>query len=267
MPAEDEVALDELRVFSETGEATVAWVASGLGVTRVDVSGSQVGRFELAHRCSARGLAAGDGRLYVATDEDVLVGTVAGFESSGFGPAVAVGIADGAPLAAGPDGSVAVFEDDHWDQRGTVEGEVRRIDGSLLAAADGVYHVEAEPTRAGLDDVRDVAAAGPYAATGTGLYHRQDGWNRILEGETSVVTADDGRAHAVHDRTFRARTDEHTWAPCDLPVHETVVDVAYGDRALAVTSDGTVLVEPAADEDGWRHRALGVPEVTGLAVG
>ncbi|MEF8777078.1 MAG: hypothetical protein V5A43_11340 [Haloarculaceae archaeon] len=267
MPAEDDIGLDEKRVFAEAGTVTVAWVASGLGVTRVDVSGNRVGRFELAHRCTARGIAAGDGRLYVATDEDVLVGTVSGFEGSGFGPAVAVGVADGTPVAAGPNGSVATLETDHWDRRGTVEGRVRRIDGRLLAAADGVYHVEDEPTRAGLDDVRDVGVAGPYAATGTGLYHRQDGWNRIIEGETSVVAATEGRAHAVNEGVLRARTDEHTWSPCDLPVDDPVLDVAYGDRALAVTIDGTVLVEPLADEDGWRHRALGVPDVAGLAVG
>lgn len=273
MPAEDDITLDEKRVFAETTPETVAWVAAGMGVTRVSVAGAQIGRFRLAHRCAARDLAAGDGRLYVATDEDVLVGTVGGFESSGFGPAVAVGIDDGTPLAAGPEGRVGALEGDDWVERGTVPTDVRRLEGDLVAAADGVYHVGSGVTHAGLDDARDVAGDAGYAATGTGLYHRHDGWNGVVDGEATVVVAEEPgpRAHAVVDGDLRARADEHMWQPCTLPVDEQVVDLAYGDSVLAVTAAGTLLAAATEDpktasDPGWRHRSLGLADVAALAV-
>lgn len=284
MPAEDDIGLDEKRVFAETREKTVAWVASAMGVTRVSVAGAQIGRFSLAERCTAHDLAGTDGRLYVATAEDVLVGTVDGFEASGFGPAVAVGIDDGTPLAAGPAGRIGALDGNSWAERGTIPSDVCGMDGSLVAAADGVYHVGGAASHAGLDDARDVAAAPALAATGTGLYHRQDGWTQVVEGEATVVAGEGGRAHAVLDGALLARADGNGWTPCELPVESEVVDVAYGDAPLAVTQEGALLVAAGAVDDtdsargddsdrpsptgpdGWRHRSLGVPGVTALAV-
>jgi hypothetical protein len=283
MPAEDDIGLNEKRVYAETREETVAWVASAIGVTRVSVAGTQIGRFSLAERCTAHDLAGSGGRLYVATDEDLLVGTDDGFEASGFGPAVAVGIDDGTPLAAGPDGRIGALDGNTWTERGTVPSDVRGMDGSLVAAADGVYHVDGSVSHAGLDDARDVAAAPALAATGTGLYHRQDGWTQEVGGEASVVAGDGGRAHAVVDGELLERGDENTWTPCDLPVGGEVVDVAYVDAPMAVTGDGTLVVHAAAEPSeghsqsaatgdtrqavgDWRHRALGVSDVAALAV-
>lgn len=280
MPAEEDTALDEKRVFAETRDETVAWVASPLGVTRVRIAGDRVGRFDLAHRCEARDLAGAGGQLALATAEDVLVGTAAGFEATGFGAAVAVGIADGAPLAAGPDGSVGALEGDEWIEVGRVAGEVQRMDGTLVASADGLHAVEVVEDAVrpiGLDDARDVAASAsnPVAATATGLHIREDDrWTTVVEGDATVVAGDGTRAHAVVDWDLRARVADDTWAPCDVPVDEEVVDVAYGEGPVAVTGAGRLLVSrPERDgtagpgaQDGWRHRALGVPDARAVTV-
>ena len=283
---DDDIALSEKRIYGARREATRAYVASAIGVTYVASSDDQIGRFGLEHRCEARDVAGDDGQLLVATDEDVLVGTEDGFEPAGFGPAVAVGVgAD--PLAADPDGRVARLVEGTWESLGEVDG-VRAIDGDLVAAADGVYHVNYEGERrdpgedlspdlshVGLDDARDVAGAGPFVATGNGVYHREDGWNRQVEGDATVVSSVGRsgrhvgrRAHAVVDGTLCERDGEGEWRDADAPDGQ-VVDVAYGDATFAVTGDGTVLLDPVSAKDGspaWRSRSLGLADVVGVAV-
>ncbi len=263
-------ALDEKRVYAESRDATVAYLASDLGVTRVSVSGDQVGRVSLSHRSAARDVAGADGRLLVATENDVLVGTREGFESTGFGPALAVGIGH-SPLAAGPDGHVARLVGDSWQQIGTIS-DVRAIDGHFVAADSGVYRVtDSDLSALGLDGVRDVAAIGPYAATDGGLFRRSNGaWTGERHEPCSVVAAAGARAHVVADGTLRERGSDG-WVPCVLPTADTVVDVAYGEATYAVTADGTFLVDAesavAADgQGGWRTRALGIPAVVSIAV-
>lgn len=275
MPGDDDIALDEKRVYGETRAETVVYVAGGMGLTRVAVAGDQVGRFELALRDPVRDVAGRDGRLLVATDEDVLVGTGEAFEPTGFGPAAAVGLASGdadtgpRPLAAAPDGEVALLRGDEWDPVGAVR-DPRAVDGDLLAADDGVYRVDA----GGLDRLRagaaaDVAAAGPYAACPDGLYGLPD--RRLRAGEHTAVAADTrwGRAHAVADGDLFTRRDG--WERADAPTDEPVVDVAYGESVYAVTAAGTLLVDADPEQTpdgrgGWRSRALGVREVRRLAV-
>jgi hypothetical protein len=282
VPSDDDIALDEKRMYGDKRRETVVYVAGGTGLTRVEVAGDQVGRFELASRDPARDVAGRDGRLLVATDEDVLVGTGEGFEPTGFGPAAAVGLAPGAaspgwyPVAAAPDGGVAVLRGNEWEPVGTVD-EPRAIDGDLLAAGDGVYRVDGD----GLDPLRegpatDVAAAGSYAACPDGLYELPD--RGLREGEHTVVAADASegrgpaggdRAHTVAGGDLFARRDG--WDRVDLPTDEPVVDVAYGESVYAVTAAGTLLVDADPEQTpdghgGWRSRALGVREVRRLAV-
>ncbi|MEF8886676.1 MAG: hypothetical protein V5A30_02635 [Haloarculaceae archaeon] len=275
MPSDDDIALDEKRMYGDKRTETVVYVAGGMGLTRVEVAGDQVGRFELASRDPVRDVAGRDGRLLVATAEDVLVGAGGEFEPADFGPAAAVGLASGAPdtglrpLAAGPDGEVGLLRGDQWEPVGTA-GDPRAIDGNLLAAGDGVYRAGA----AGLDRLRDdpatdVAASGPYAACPDGLYELPG--RRLRDGEHSVVAADadSERAHAVAGGDLFVRRDG--WDRVDLPTDEPVVDVAYGESVYAVTAAGTLLVRADPDQTpdghgGWRSRALGVREVRRLAV-
>lgn len=291
MPSDDDIALDEKRMYGDKRAETVVYVAGGMGLTRVEVAGDQVGRFELAVRDEVRDVAGRDGRLLVATDEDVLVGTGEDFEPTGFGPAAAVGLAPGEvdpdprPVAAGLDGEVAVLRGDQWEPVGPVD-DPRAVDGDLLAAGDGVYRIDiaadGDTVTAGLDRLRegpatDVAAAGPYAVCPDGLYELPD--RRLRDGEHTAVAADasgrrgdaGSRAHAVAGGDLFVRHGRDGWDRVDLPTDESVVDVAYGESVYAVTAVGTLLVraDPERTPDGhggWRSRALGVREVRRLAV-
>lgn len=271
MPADDDIGLDEKRVYGETREETAAYVASALGVTRVELAGDQIGRFSLERECTATGIAGGDGHLVVGTDADVLVGTAEGFVGTDFGPAVSVALADGTPVAAGPDGDLARLVGDDWETVGTV-GRVRRMDGDLVAANDGIYRIEPGlPAFGGGRAVRDVAAPGPYAATADGLFgHDGDTWTRLAGGDCTLVAAADDRVHAISDDGLLERRGDD-WHVTEIPIDAAMADLTHGESLYGATADGTFLVYAAPElapdgHGGWRSRALGVREVTGVAV-
>lgn len=270
----------EKRVFDSAAGRTRLAVGTRAGLAIVGSSGDVIGEFGLALREPVRDLAAaGEGRLLVATDEDVLLVRVAAGEDvaaledvaeTGAGAADAVAVADGAAIVAGSDGVVRRAEFDGADGLDTTEigeADVRAADGRLLAAADGVYRVrvagvggrESDATdHVGLDDARDVAAAGPFAATGDGCYRLGPGWLRDLEGGFDVVAAtpDGGRAHAAADVDLHERAGDG-WVEAAWPADAPVGDLAYGEATYAVARDGTVLVDAT---DGWRTRSIGLPD-------
>ena len=256
--SDDDSSLDEKRVYADREGATTAFVASGAGIARIEVSADIVGEFTLQRRCTARDVAASMGRLAVATAGDVLVGTTDGLEPTGFGPATAVGYHDG-PVAAG-EGRLARYEDG-WETL-TQLADVRAVDGDLVAAADGVHRLDGTPL--GLEAVNDVSTAGrPLAATDAGLYYLANGWMTAVEEPFRVVARDaDGRTTHAAGETLYEREDGE-WRPVELPVDERVTGVAYGAATYAVTAAGTFLADAG---DGWRHRSLGLPDVTGVVV-
>ncbi|SDR32449.1 HVO_0234 family beta-propeller protein [Natronobacterium texcoconense] len=282
------LSIEEKRVYGDRDEATEAYVSSPMGVVRVRIAGDNVGEFSLCARCDARDVAASDGRVAVATDEDALVlaseeSDEPTFAETGFGPAVAVGYVDERLVAAGPDGRVArleangkwtVLEPKGGDERRTATiDEVRAIDGDLVGTDDGVYRVHGdELEHAGLSDVRDVGAAGvPLAATGDGLYKLGNGWMKIYERPFDAVAADSrsspgslSRAHAVSDRSVYEYVDEE-WREDETRANadDRIVAIDYDGYLYAVTETGTVEI---AGDGEWRGRSIGVRDVTGLAV-
>lgn len=255
----------EKRVFDDRTGATLVLVAAATGLARVAVSGDAVGEFGLVHRGPVRDVAAAGGRVALATPADVHVGEVVeltrdGPAPTGFGPADAVGF-DGETLLAAGEGRVARHEDGVWTATGEVP-DVRAVDDGLLAAGEGLFRVDG--TYVGLSDARDVAAAGPLAATGDGLYRLANGWVRAREGAFRAVAAAAGRAHAATAVTVYARGDDPgVWADVGAPVDD-VVDVGAGPAATyVVTADGTVCVDAGG---GWRTRQLGLADVAALAV-
>jgi hypothetical protein len=255
----EDIGLDEKRVYADREGATTAFVAAGAGIARVEVSADIVGEFALQRRCTARDVAASAGRLAVATDEDVLVGTADGFEPTGFGPATAVNYHEGLVAAGGE--RLARYHDDGWETLAEL-ADVRAIDGDLVAAADGVHRLDGTPL--GLEAVNDVSTAGrPLAATDAGLYYLANGWMTAVEESFRVVArdADGGTAHAAGETLYEREDGE--WRPVELPVDERVTGVAYGAATYAVTEGGTFLADAG---DGWRHRSLGLPDVTGVVV-
>ncbi|MFC7081743.1 HVO_0234 family beta-propeller protein [Halorussus caseinilyticus] len=291
------ISIDEKRVYDASEGPTPVYVVGEFGVARVDTSDDLVGEFGLARQCSARDAAGADGRLVVATDEDVLVGVFGGqsnpndsktngnnsegkenvseagedpaFEALGVGPSVAVGFArSGRILAAREDGTVVRGADGDWTELGEID-DVRAIDGDFLVAASGVYRATADGLRhVGLEDARDVSAAGvPLAATGDGLYRLANGWVDELDGDFGAVSAEVansgtlGRAHAASDEGLFAREGE-AWTEVALPVEERVVALDDGEGTYAVTENGTFLLSVG---DGWNHQILGLRGVRAVA--
>lgn len=288
--------IEEKRVYADrTGQSEV-YVASGAGVVVVTVSDELVGEFWLAHRCDPRDVAAADGQVAVATDDDVLVIASDGLEPTGFGPAVAVDVDSGATddgesdertiVAATEDGTVsrgsvpaegtndattaAPASAVEWSDVGAVDGSVTAIDWPFVATDAGLYRVrDGGVGEAGLIDVNDVAAAGvPLAATDAGLYKLGNGWMDVLDGTFHAVASDGQRAHAATASDLYASDAPYArdadWSAMDLPVADSVQDVAYTPTAtVCITETGTLLLTAG---DGWRTRTLGVRGVVGLAV-
>jgi hypothetical protein len=280
----------EKRVFTKRDDVVRALAASSMGVVGISLSGDIVGEFGIEHRCNARDVAARGDAVAIVTDEDVLVGD---FEPTDHGPAVAVSVAGDGVLAAAPDGTVSVLgagestdaggdrDDSPWTVVGSVD-DPRRLDGRLVAAADGVYRLtDGGLEYAGLDDARDVSDRGvPLAVTGDALYTLGNGWMHDLDpdagedrgdaGETAggefrcvVADAEGERAVAAADAAVFERADA---AATDWVRHEEagVVDAAFAGRhLLTVTSDGEARVFA---DGGWRGRTLGLPDVRAVAV-
>jgi hypothetical protein len=259
MSAEKDITIDEKRVYTAKGGKTDLFVATGVGLARVSVSGDLVGEFGLEWRGDARDVAIHGGRVAIATPDDVLVNAGTGFEPTGFGPADALGVHEG--LVAAGAGRIARLDGDGWTDTGAVE-DVRAIDGDMVAAAGGIYRLDG--THVGLADAHDVSTVGvPLAATATGLYRLGNGWMKAREGDVRVVAASaDGQAHAATRETLYER-DGGEWVPVELPVAEPVAAVGYGEATYVVTEPGTVLV---GRDGSWTSRSIGLPGVRAMAV-
>jgi hypothetical protein len=290
-PAEDDISIDEKRVYAGSAGRTDAYVATGTGVVRVSLSADKVGAFDMVSRDPARDVAVlgRDGGaadlVAAATPEGLAVAAVGDdpeFALVDDEPAVAVGSArgrDGTLTVARADGAVerVAFDEGETTVASTTRlgsvAEPRAVDGALIASADGVFRIgESGLTDVGLDDARDVAGSGmPLAATGAGLYWLGNGWMTAREGDADAVAADgDGHAMAVVDGELLVHSDRggewggEAWAVADLPVDETAVALGYGPGvSVAVTDAGSLCVDAG---DGWRHQVIGVREVEGVAL-
>jgi hypothetical protein len=259
--SEEDISLSEKRVYADATDATTAFVGTASGVVRVSVSDDIVGEFSLEWTGQVTDIASADGRLAIATPDDVFARFDDAFHETGFGSASAVGYGEHGTLLAAGDGRIA-RHDAGWERLGAIE-DVRAIDGGMVAARSGVHRLDG--THVGLEDVHDISTAGtPLAATGSGLYYLANGWVRDLEGSFSVVASDGTASHAATSETlYRSDAPTSDWTATELPVGGTVSDVAYAGGVYAVTENGTFLGNVG---DGWRYRSLGVPDVTGLAI-
>ena len=296
MTPDDDISIDEKRVYAGSTGRNDVYVATETGLVRVAVSGDKIGTFELlGDRGVVRDVAVctrpGRPPVIAAATEHGLYTSPVGDEPTrvdvdGDVP-VAVGDTDGALSIADADGTLSrVTVDDDGTPTGTHRvgrlDDVTAIAGPFVAGRNGVHRVDdatggtAEHGGAlvsvGLDDARDVAATGmPLAATATGLYWLGNGWMPAIEGDATAVTAArEGAALAVVDGQLLAHETGETdwsavaWAGTALPVDERPVALAARPGlAVVVTEAGTLCVEAG---DGWRHQALGVSGVSGVAI-
>ena len=304
-PAEDDISIEEKRVYAGTADRTDAYVATGGGVVRVALSADKVGGFDMVSREPARDIAVlpcedAPDLLGIATPTGVLVSSIGddlAFEVVDTGSAVAVGAHGGAFLVARQGGQIDRVEIENAEVAGMGVGDVSgatvtrvgstsdptAIDGPLVAAADGVHRVivegGAEPAHdlvsVGLSDARDVAGQGiPLAATADGLYWLGNGWMTAREGEAVAVAADgDGHAMAVVDGDLLVRDGSRSADSGWDADSWSGVELPVEETAVALGyGRGVSVVVTAAGTlcvdagDGWRHQVVGVREVAGVAL-
>jgi hypothetical protein len=284
------ISIDEKRVYDASEGPTPVYVVGEFGVARVDTSDDLVGEFGLVRECSARDAAGRNGRVAIATDEEVLLG-VAGdageergetregrseFEPLDVGPAVAVGYAnDGGLLVARKDGTILRGEGDDdgnsWTELGKLP-DVRAIGGDFVAAESGVYRatgIAQSATRTadggassaglhhvGLDDARDVSTAGvPLAATGSGLYKLGNGWMKERKGGFRAVSAADGDAPGLGWAHAAGELgllvhEDGEWRKEELPVAGEVVALDHGENDRGSEAEGGRSGVYAVTDDG-----------------
>jgi hypothetical protein len=263
----------EDRIYAEGTDDAVAFVATGVGLVAVSVSGNRIGRFRIDRRGTARDVAAAGERLVVATEEDVLVGCAVvedtEYHTTGFGPAVAVGFDGEDALAADAEGSIGRRVDGEWFEIADVDAPVRALAGDLVAAGDGVYRADPDGVDyVGLEDARDVTA-GPLVATGDGLYELGNGWMQALEGAFDAVATDGEAVHAAGEAVHARTAGEWHRTGAELPGR--VAGIAHAGGTYLITEDGSMLAHAGdglddAPETDWRSRALGVGDVGGMAI-
>lgn len=262
MSAEQDIGLDEKRVYAAKEGRTAVYLATGAGLARVSVSADFVGEFGLERHGETLDIAGMDGKLALATPDDVIVADGEEFAGTGFGPATAVCFDGGDLYAAGADRVARYGGGGDWERTARI-ADVRALSGGMVAAREGVFRVRGTPV--GLADARDVAVGrAVYAATGDGLYWLANGWRDALGGAfEAVACAPDGRAHAATAAAAYERGEAAVdWRVLDI--EGPVADFAYGgDEVYTVTTDGTFLANAG---DGWRSRALGLPGVRAMAV-
>ena len=284
--------LTEKRVFGVKTGTTEVFVATDTGLVVVTVSAEQIGTFGLTYRGSVTAVAADAEGVLVGTDDGPGYSRLDAADRTSSPPAFDFTEIDGwdgngsdgnddasriAAVGFEPTGSLVaddageVFSVDLGSEQWTRVGEtadVRAIDGGLVAAADGVYRLDnGGLTHVGLDAASDVAGHGvPLAATDDGLFRLGNGWLSVADGSFDAV-ASDGHGHASAVGPDGLHTQAETdgeWEHEELPVDETVADIAYGSGLrAAVTEAGTLCVNAG---DGWRHQRLGVPGVSGVAI-
>lgn len=261
MSADQDIGLDEKRVYAAKEGRTAVYLATDAGLVRVSVSDDLVGEFGLERRGETLDIAGAAGRLALATPKDVVIANGEEFAATGFGPASAVGFDDGDLYAVG-DGRVARYGAGDWNRTASIE-DGRALSDGMVAAREGVFRTDGTPV--GLSDARDVAVGRAiYAATADGLYWLANGWRDAVDGAfETVACVPDGRAHAATSEVAYERGDsDDDWRA--LSIEGAVTDFAYVEDAVyAVTTEGTFL---ASVGDGWRSRALGLPNVRAMAI-
>ncbi|SEH56916.1 hypothetical protein SAMN05192561_10816 [Halopenitus malekzadehii] len=303
MPAEDDISIEEKRVYAGSAGRTDVYLASADGLVRVAVSGDKIGEFGMVADVAARDVAIHErpdapALLAVATPEDLLVGAVGelddglgGLEAAGIGSTAAVGLTNATRSRGVGDGS-----DDGTGgvPRNGTDGPSGSggSDRFLAATADGdVVDVrfsgaDEETARPTIETTTIGSVEEPHAVD-SGLIAAADGVHRAASsgGTMGGTGGSDGRSglERVGLRTVRdvagtgvplaAADDGLYWlangwmAAIEAATGHVAAD---GDgHALAATGEG--LVAHAGTDwsrEAWEPRSLPVAgDVTALAYG
>ncbi len=259
--------IDEKRVFSDSTGTTTVFVASAVGIVRVDCSGGLVGEFGLLDRTAATAIEGNRSVVMAATADDILRLDDEGVVSTGFGPATALGL--DAEIVGARSDQIARYTDDGWHpcyQSDSPPWEsITAVGGGLIGTPTGVFRLDdGEPTPVGLDNIRAISVdSSVLCGTGGGLYRLENGWNRLLKGTVVDIARNGAKIAAITEDCLYVQSQGTQWIETELPVDDPLAGVAIGERIYVVTVDGTICIDT---DDGWRTRSIGVPAVAGLAV-
>ncbi|QHS17761.1 hypothetical protein GWK26_11735 [haloarchaeon 3A1-DGR] len=299
MPAEDDISIEEKRVYAGSAGRTDVYVASADGLVRVAVSGDKIGEFGMAADVTARDVAvarrpAAPDVLAVATSEDLLVGAVdeaadgrkpvggadEELEPVGVGPATAVGLpgptrnrsGDGAHEADAPARFLAATADGDVVSVRVDDGTEGGFETTVLGSVDDPRAIDSGLVAAA-DGVHRATAAGGGAigGSGDGTIGEAGGQNRRTGLEH--VGLRDAADVAGEGVPLAATGDGLYWLANGWmeAIEATTSHVAADGEghALAATDEG-LFAHADADwsRDAWEHRSLPVAgAVTALAYG
>lgn len=283
---EGDDASDERHLFGKPRETTVGYLASEMGVLRVELAPDRLGGFGIVERCQATAIAAAGDTVVVGSHDDVLrqTGEGDGFIRVGFGEAVAVGLDDDRLLAASPEGAVAAAPtvetagtDTTWESLTEVT-DPRAFDGALLATGDGVVRLGSTVENLGLENVNDVVQSetddgdGLLAGGEGGLFeYGGGGWKRILSRSIAWLSQGEKSVFAVSESGAVLKRSDTGWNEL-RPEEHSAVAVAAAESTYVLTEGGELLIatDAAAATDGvggWQSQPLGVGSVHGFVLG
>lgn len=265
---EGDNASDERRLFGKQRDTTVGYVASEMGVVRIDLAGDRIGSYSLLERCHSNAIGTAGEIVVVGTDEDVLVdvGDTGACQRLQFGPATGVGVHGDSIFAVGPEGTVGRLDEvSSWFRSQTEDGlghetgvqERAGIQDGAGLQEDG--EISRDEPADGWDILGTVSGpnriAGCYLAADSGVVRLGDSLEALglsTVSDVAVDTGTDGSTVLAGTKDGLYRADEGTtdWTALDTePVQRVVAD----GTCLTITTSGA-LRERAGDE--WRTLAL-----------
>lgn len=283
---EGDDASDERHLFGESRETTVGFLASEMGILRVELAPDRLGGFGIVERCQGTAIAAAGGTLVVGSHEDVLsrTGESEEFTRLGFGEAAAVGLGNDRLLAASPRGAVAAVPtaetagtDTEWESVAEVT-DPRAFDGTLLATGSGVVRVGQTAENLGLENVNDVVqteTSDTYsllAGGDGGLFgYDTDSWEQLLDRPIAQLTRGESAVFAVTEDGAVLKQSDTGWSELPVPEGYSAVAVATAGSTYVLTEGGEMLIaaESTVATDGvggWQSQPLGVESVHGFVL-
>lgn len=260
-------ASEDRRLFGDRQETTIGYVASKMGLVRIELSADRIGNYSLLERGSVRAVATDDQTVVVGTDESVHFDTDDSGECMplGFGRTTAVGIDGETVFAAGPDGTIGRLDGhEAWNWRqsdagihadaGVQDGAGIQDDAGIQSGAgvqaDADENREPDPTWQTLGSVDDPASIdGDLLAAESGVFRLGSSIETLgLSGVTDVARDSTGSEllAATRDGLYCCSNGEADWEQLTTDEYHRVLSVE--DGYLTVTDEGTVR---RVTGDGW----------------
>lgn len=277
-------ASEDRRLFGDQRETTVGYVASRMGLVRIELSADRIGNYSLLERETVHAVATDQRRVAIGTDEDVLLDTDDSGEctSLGFGRATAVGVDGETVFAASPNGDIGRLDDAsawEWRQSETgvhadtgVQADAGIQSGAGIQTDAGIQEDteqsrESDPSWQMLGTVeKPVSIDGDLVAANSGVFRLGSTVEALGLADVNDVARDstDGQIlAATEEGLYRGSGDAADWEEISPdPVHR----VLSADGGYLAVTDEEVVQRYDGDEE-TRIEGLGNEPVVDIAQG